>query len=73
MADAGASAAGRWQPDQQRRRVFFVGVNLTIFDGVLLLAAWRRSADDLCGAVRQPAYPLGCGRALDDEWKPCQP
>jgi hypothetical protein len=60
-ADAGASAAGRWRPDQQRRRVF-VGVNLTTFDGVLLLVAWRRSADDLGGAARRAAHPLECGR-----------
>jgi hypothetical protein len=62
VADAGASAAGRWKPDQQRRRVF-VGVNLTIFDGVLLLAAWRRSADALGGAARRAAHPPEYDRA----------
>ena len=60
-ADAGASAAGRWRPDQQRRRVF-AGVNLTTFDGVLLLVAWRRSADDLGGAARRAAHLLAYGK-----------
>jgi hypothetical protein len=57
-ADAGA-AARRRRPDQRRRRVgdFFAGVNLTTY-GVVLLAAVRRSADDLCGAARRPAHPL---------------
>ncbi len=60
-ADAGASAAGRWQPDQQRRRVF-VGVNLTIFDGVLLLAVCRHSADDL--GVARPRGREGAGQVV---------
>jgi hypothetical protein len=37
-------------------------VNLTTVAG-LLLAVWRRSVDDLCGAVRRPAHPVGGGRA----------
>ena len=61
-ADAGEAAAGRWRPDQQRRRVFS-GVNLTTYDGVLLLAAWRRSADDLGGAARRAAHPPVYGKA----------
>jgi hypothetical protein len=79
-ADAGAAAAGRWRPDRRKIPVGGVseqdpeqngkiaGVKLTT-DGVLLLAARRRSADDLCGAARRPAYPQGCGRASDDEWR----
>jgi hypothetical protein len=61
-ADAGAAAAGRWRPDLQRRRVF-AGVNLTTYDGVLLLAAWRRSADGPGGAAQRAAHPLVYGRA----------
>ena len=61
-AAAGGAAAGRRRPDQQRRRVF-AGVNLTTYDGVLLLAAWRRSADDLGGAARRAAHPPEYGRA----------
>jgi hypothetical protein len=59
-----AAAEPRRRPDQQRRRGggVLAGMNLTTY-GVLLLAAERRSADDLCGAARRPAHPLGYGRA----------
>ncbi len=60
-----AAAVLRRLPDQRRRRVggVLAGMNLTTYGVLLLLAVGRRSADDLCGAARRPAYPLVYGRA----------